>query len=75
VSERMTSIFLPSLGLGSGFADWGRKTRPDMIARMRRHAQIQKEEAERILAASDEEFVVETYVGVHVRNKLEVVTE
>lgn len=57
----MTGIHLPSLG--GGWQEYGRQTREHMIARYRRNAQIAKEEAERILAASDDEFVVETYLG------------
>lgn len=57
----MTGIHLPSLG--GGYQEYGRQTREHMIARYRRNAQIAKEEAERILAASDDEFVVETYLG------------
>lgn len=73
MSERMTGIHLPSLGRGSGFQEYGRQTREHMIHVMRRNAEIAKEEAERILSASDDEFVVETYTGVHVQRNREVV--
>ncbi len=75
MSERMTSVHLPSLGPGSGWAEYGRKGRAEMIYLLRRRAQIQKEEAERILAAPDEEFEVATYLGKIVERKRELVTE
>lgn len=49
----------------------GRQDPQEMIRRLRRDAQIQKEESERILAAADGDFVVETYVGVIVERKKE----
>lgn len=71
MSDRMTGIHLPSLG--GGWQEYGRQTREHMIARYRRQAQIAKEEAERILAASDDEFVVETYLGKYaMRNREKV---
>jgi hypothetical protein len=73
MSERMTSVHLPSLGHGSGLAHYGRQEPQVMIRRMRRNAEIAKEDAERILAAADEDFVVETYLGVHVQKKREVI--
>lgn len=71
----MTGIHLPSLGTGSGWAEYGRKTRAEMIHKLRRRAQIQKEEAERILSAADEEFEVATYLGVNVMRDYTLVTE
>lgn len=73
MSERMTSIHLPSLGPGGGWAEYGRKTRAEMIHRYRRMAEIQKEEAERILAAADEDFEVATYLGKIVERKRELI--
>jgi hypothetical protein len=43
-----------------------------MIAIIRDHARRDKEAAEAILAAPDEAFTVETYVGVHVRRDRKV---
>lgn len=63
MAERMTSVYLPSLGRGGGWQEHGRQNRDYMIRRLRRNAEIAKEEAERILTASDDEFVVETYLG------------
>ena len=70
MSERMTGIHLPSLGTTFGFQEYGRQTREHMIARIRRDAKIALEEAQRILAAPDEEFVMETYLGpIAMRNR------
>lgn len=71
MSERMTSIVLPGVH-GSGYADWGRKTPKEMIDRLRRIATEDKQTAEKILAAKDDDFLVETYLGVHARRKREI---
>jgi hypothetical protein len=71
MSERMTAINLPGR-FGSGYADWGRKTVPEMIALLRERAELMKRDAEAILAAKDSDFYVCTYRGVHVRRDLEV---
>jgi hypothetical protein len=44
-----------------------------MIAIIRRVALRQKDEAEAILAAADEDFHIETYRGVFVKNNREVI--
>jgi hypothetical protein len=75
MSDRMTSVHLPGLNAGSGLADWGRKTPAEMISLIREHAAHQKQQAEAILAASDDEFRVETYVGVYVRRSKIVLQE
>jgi hypothetical protein len=62
----MTSIRLPST-FGSGVADHGRKTVPEMINLIRSKAEHDRAIANAILAAPDCEFLVETYEGVHVR--------
>lgn len=62
MSERMTAIHL----LGTtrpGIADWGMKTAPEMIEQYRSYARNLLEEAQAVLAASDEEFMVESYRG------------
>jgi hypothetical protein len=70
VSDRMTSVCLPGI-FGSGIADWGKKTVPEMIAMLRKYAEHERAVAEAILAASDDQFLVETYTGVYVmRNKV-----
>lgn len=73
---RHTSINLPGGKIGhGGLGEWGRKSRVEMIAIYRRWAERQKAEAERILAAPDEDFVVQTYLGEIRRKNVEVVTE
>jgi hypothetical protein len=72
MSERMTSITLPGRPTGAGLADWGRRAVPEMIAQIRAKAAHDKAEAEAILAASDEDFRVDTYTGVHVQRNREV---
>lgn len=71
MAERITSVYLPSLGLGSGWMEYGRKDPHEMIRRLRRNAEIAKEGAERILTAPDMEFVVETHTGVYAQRNHE----
>lgn len=72
MSERMTSISLRG-STHNGLADWGRKSAEEMIQQFRDHAQLQKQAAEEVLAASDEDFRVETYTGVYVQRNKEVI--
>lgn len=72
MSERLTSIKLPGV-FGSGIADYGRKTAPEMIAQLRRYAENQRAVAEAILAADDDDFCVTTYLGVHVQRQRETI--
>jgi hypothetical protein len=58
-----------------GFASYGRETRADMIAKYRRYYGRQKEAAEKALALTDEELIVDTYVGVWAQNGRREVTE
>ena len=74
MSERMTSIDLPGVS-GSGLADWGRLTADEMIGQIRRKAACDKRIADAILAAPDEAFQVETYLGPWVQRKREVIQE
>lgn len=74
MSDRMTDIALPGMW-GAGWAEYGRKTVPEMVAEIRRFAADQKAAAEAILAASDDDFRVVTYVGVHARRKSEILQE
>jgi hypothetical protein len=67
MSEKMTSITLPGT---SGFADWGYLDRQKMINAYRFIARRQKEEAEKILNAADEDFIVEQHTGIHVRRNI-----
>ena len=75
MSDRLTAIYLPSLRRGAGRAEYGRLTVSEMIAIIRRSAELQKAEAEAILAADDADFQVETYVGVHAQRQLEVIQQ
>lgn len=72
MSERMTSIDIPG-SKNSGIADFGRLTAENMIRQFREYAQRQKEAAEEILAAADDDFRVETYTGVYVQRNREVI--
>lgn len=75
MADRLTSITLPGLPNGTGYAEWGRKTAPEMVAIIRTQAERMKADAEAILAAADEDFQIETYLGVHVKNKREVIQQ
>lgn len=66
MADRMTSIRLPG-SKHVGLADWGRKTPEEMIRMLRTHAEHQKSVAEAILAAADDDFLIETYTGVYVQ--------
>lgn len=75
MSERMTSIHLPNLPYHAGRAEWGRVPAAEMIAIIRRSAERDKEVAEAILAAADEDFHIETYLGVNVKRNREVIQD
>jgi hypothetical protein len=72
MSERMTCIYLPG-HMGAGIAGHGRKTVKEMLAMVRSYARHHKAEAEAVLSASDDDFRVTTYVGVHVQRNEEVI--
>jgi hypothetical protein len=67
----MTSICLPG-SRDPGWANYGRKTSAEMIEEFRSHARYMRDRAEEILSASDADFQVETYLGLHVRRNIEV---
>ena len=67
MSEKMTSITLPGT---QGFMDWGYKSRAEMIATYRKIAERQKAEAELVIAAADDDFIVEQGYGMHVRRNV-----
>lgn len=67
MAERMTAIDLPG-HFDSGLADWGVKSVEEMVSMLREKAARDKAVAEAILAASDDDFRVQTYRGVHVRH-------
>lgn len=71
MTDRHTSIVAPDGDFA--IADWGRKTRAEMVAQIRRHAQTMMADAQKILDTKDEDFIVETYLGMHVRRKIESV--
>lgn len=75
MSDRMTAVYLPGLSQGSGWAEYGRVNPAEMIKALKRNAAHAKAEAEIILAAPDHEFRVETYVGVHVQKRREIIQE
>jgi hypothetical protein len=75
MSDRMTSARVADAPFGTlAIGEWGRRTRPEMIAKLRESAQRQKESAERVLSATDEEIIVETYLGPHSQRNLQVVS-
>lgn len=71
----MTSVHLPGMRSGAGIAEWGRKTPAEMIEMIRSYAASNKADAERILAAADDDFKVVTYVGAHVQKNRETLQE
>lgn len=73
MSDRMTSIHLPGLRGGPGIAEYGRQSVDEMHQRIRHHAERQKAEADVILAAPKEAFLVETFIGVYARSRLEII--
>ena len=77
MSERMTSVRLRNPKnhgvFGGGVSDYGRRGRAEMIAQLRSYAEAEKRVVDEILAAADEDFIVETYLGVIVqRDRTEV---
>lgn len=62
----MTSIHLPGVS-GGGYADYGRKTVPEMIKLIRDHAEEMQKQAQAILEAKDDDFHIDTYLGVYAR--------
>jgi hypothetical protein len=76
VSDRQTSIAPRDRNVRvGGCAAWGRKTRAEMIAEYRRYYRSQAIEAQSALALTDEDLIVETYLGPYAqRNREEVTT-
>lgn len=68
MSELLTVASLPRQ---AGLMMRGRLTRAEMIARLRAYASYQKESAEAILNARDEDFDVRIVRGVHVQHLVE----
>ena len=74
MSERLTAIELRSTR-DAGLAEWGLKTAPEMISLYRAYAEKMKRDAEIILAASDDDFRVQTYLGPHSQRNRVVIQE
>lgn len=68
--EKMTSIHLANQ---AGIADWGFLSRSEMIDQYRKYAAQLKSEADAVLVASDDDFIVEQYCGVYARRNLRVI--
>lgn len=60
MAEQMTTIQLPG---ADGWMNYGKRTRANMIEEYRKIAQRDKRRAELILAAKDEDFLVEQHTG------------
>lgn len=74
MSDKFTAIALRGAGDG-GWAEWGDKTVPEMIAIFREYHKHRLEVAQRILAAADDEFYIHSYVGMHVQRNRKVLQE
>lgn len=72
MSDRMTSASAYAHGV-SGVADYGRKTRAEMLQRYRDYYRRQIEEAEKALAVPEDEIVTETFLGLYAQKNREVV--
>lgn len=70
MAERMTAVYLKGKrNTGSGLADYGRVEPKDMIEQLRDKARRDLAAAQAILNAVDEDFIVETYKGIHVERE------
>lgn len=72
MSERITSISVPGLSHGSGLAEWGRVSVPDMIKAIRDYSARLRTQADAIDACKDEDFIIETYIGPYAMKNREV---
>jgi hypothetical protein len=70
VSDRLTSATAPGI---AGVADYGRKSRAEMVSQFKRYYRQQLREAEQALAIADEDIVVETFLGPYAMKNREVV--
>ena len=75
MSDRQTSIRPRdrSIRVG-GYVAWGRKTRAEMLAEYRRYYRVLAIKAQTALALSDDELIVETYLGPYAQRRREEVT-
>lgn len=74
MSDRMTAVNLPGVW-GASWAEWGRAEPAYMISAIRQRAKQELEWAQKVLAAADDDFRIETYLGPHARRNLEVLQE
>lgn len=76
MSERMTAVGprerIPGV---SGPARIGRKSRAEMLADFRRYHETRAETARIALALTDDELIVETYLGLYAQRGKTEVTE
>jgi hypothetical protein len=68
VSDILTSCHLKGVG---GLDEWGRLSRSEIIEKTRDMARHDKAQAEKILAARDEDFECKIIRGPHVRRLVE----
>jgi hypothetical protein len=70
----MTSVRVRGIPC-NGYAENGFHSRKEMIEKIRSNAEHAKKSAESILDAKDDDFIVETFLGLHAQKNLEEVTE
>lgn len=75
MSQRMTTVSVEGAPMGTGLMVYGRASRAEMTAQLRRDAQHEVERHQFILDAPDEAFHVITHTGIHVQRNVEEVTE
>lgn len=68
MSEILTNCHLKGVG---GLDEWGRWTRAEIIKKTREMATYDKQKAEKILAAKDEDFDCKIIRGPYVRRLVE----
>lgn len=64
MSDKLTAIRLPQ---HCGIAEWGVLSKSEAIAKVRAWAEHQRNEADKYLAAKDEDFEIEVVNGAHVQ--------
>lgn len=73
MSEKLTLIKLGKAG--PGILEWGEVDPKEMIARIRRHAAIMREEVELIENASDEDFQIDVVRGSAVQHHVKTLQQ
>lgn len=71
MTDRFTSVDVPGAG-HEGFMEAGRVAPAEMIAALREIARQDRDAAQAVLDAADDDFVVKTFRGVHVQRDSEV---